>query len=420
MENFIKCRSCDNTFTKYNDLQKHTILCRKKNLTCRVCEKEFSVTKELMLHLRSRHINHHEQEEKVITKEISKVETKKTEISNQEYTCKVCNEGFHDIEKLIHHLRNHIETIETENDATQSSSNEILFENELAHPKMQSNEVDLVHNKSKKYNCQACNERLRTKEKLEIHVDLVHKKLKNYECDQCNKRFGLKANLERHIDLVHKKLRKHKCDKCKKRFGLNSHLRIHIDVVHNKIKNYECDKCPKRFGTKSNLQAHTELIHDNLKNHVKNYKSTLKKKSQCDKCHKNCKDLYQHKRIVHDRKESKECDTCGKTLASKIAFQNHMLIIHNDERFAKYSCQICDKKFIFQSLLTFHVTKFHVKGASVKCDVCNKTFASDTGLYTHVKTIHEKDKQYKCDSCGNHYAQKGQRDQSSQKSSFGY
>ena len=99
-KNPFKCKSCDNTFTNNDDLHKHTSLCNKKNLKCRVCGKEFSVTKELKLHLRS-HIKP-KQEEKVPTKEIPKIATNiKTEIPNQEYKCKVCNEDFNDIEKLM-------------------------------------------------------------------------------------------------------------------------------------------------------------------------------------------------------------------------------------------------------------------------------------------------------------------------------
>ena len=182
---------------------------------------------------------------------------------DKRYICKVYNEEFVDVEKFIQHVENHIKT-----------------ENTSKLSKMQR---------------------------------------KVFECNFCEESFGKTMALTRHKKKVHQNLLTMElvCDICKKKLSSRNYLKLHKLINHNEMKyaKLSCDLCDKQFMYKSMLDHHKSSIHEGVKMWKKFKKIETfkpKKEQNCEKCNKSFKDLYQHVRKFHDRKESMKCETCGK------------------------------------------------------------------------------------------------------------
>ena len=81
---------------------------------------------------------------------------------------------------------------------------------------------------------------------------------------------------------------------------------------------------------------------------------------------------------------------------------NHNIMITNMEKNHKNTntCEICEKVFEAQNLLTMHYSTVHNNiGDIIKCDICTKKFkhVHNWYLYKHIKKFHEGHKDYKCE-----------------------
>lgn len=126
--------------------------------------------------------------------------------------------------------------------------------------------------------------------------------------------------------------------------------------------------------------------------------------------------------------EIHDCNHCGRTFASKQAFQNHVKV-HTDGR--PYKCLICGDSFRFSKRLSRHSWLFHrvsicekcgpdchcshaqktetTKDVRFTCEVCNKTFARYQSMRDHL-AVHSGEAPLKfiCEVCGKSFTQKGQ------------
>ena len=84
---------------------------------------------------------------------------------------------------------------------------------------------------------------------------------------------------------------------------------------------------------------------------------------------------------------------------------NHNIMITNMEKNHQNTntCEICEKVFEAQNLLTMHYSTVHNNiGDIIKCDICTKKFkhVHNWYLYKHIKKFHEGHKDNKCEICG--------------------
>ena len=266
----------------------------------------------------------------------------------------------------------------------------------------------------KKYKCEYCSKKFRTKNILDKHTNGIH--VKGIKCPTCDKEFGLNSDLNRHIKIVHEKQRDYKCDICEKGFASNYDLNRHVQRVHEKgEKSYNCHHCEKIFKLKADLKTHIRKSHKALE------------KTQCKICNKLVLDLEAHTLRKHDQNDWCQCDHCGKEFYNRLKLSSHVYNVHTGreadeeqcnicqkmyrkcnlkqhikavhEKIRDYICENCGMEFSSKATLDLH-SVVHTSIRAYKCDLCSKTYKQSCHLSTHKKTVHEGRKDHRCTHCG--------------------
>lgn len=80
---------------------------------------------------------------------------------------------------------------------------------------------------------------------------------RQFECDICQAKFKSKLQINLHILSLHDPNGKHfKCDLCEKSFVKKSLVRRHQEQTHLKIRNFMCSVCGRAFLSKYHLNVH--------------------------------------------------------------------------------------------------------------------------------------------------------------------
>lgn len=89
-------------------------------------------------------------------------------------------------------------------------------------------------------------------------------------------------------------------------------------------------------------------------------------------------------------------DKCTFSTRNKQSLNNHFKRLHTDR---KYSCERCQRTFIFQSELNDHI-KLHNNASLKECELCGKNFRSRAGLKHHYISDHGLQGNYRCNIQG--------------------
>lgn len=111
---------------------------------------------------------------------------------------------------------------------------------------------------STKYQCGQCGRLSNSLGALYAH-EKTHKEIKPEDylkCNYCEKSFKEKRHLKNHIELVHEKSKRTQCNQCGFYSTCSGSLNKHIKAVHLKIKNYKCNECDQSFCTNQQLKRH--------------------------------------------------------------------------------------------------------------------------------------------------------------------
>ena len=90
---------------------------------------------------------------------------------------------------------------------------------------------------------------------------------------------------------------------------------------------------------------------------------------------------------------------------NKIDRDNHVAVIHRKEKNDRFTCEVCDKKYMSMVGLEYHQTVQH-GGAQLECTYCGKTFGHKSALTRHSKTHKESSEQFKCNKCEKNFGRK--------------
>ncbi|XP_061725771.1 zinc finger protein 239-like [Cydia pomonella] len=250
------------------------------------------------------------------------------------YLCDMCGSLFKRKQKLIHHIKEHMQLNKVTKLNEPKSYNREKGKNKFTH----STSLKTHRHTEEPYFCQICEKKFTRADYLAMH-QRIHTGDKPYSCEVCEKKFTQMSNLKTHI-LTHTKETPYICEVCKKNFTTPSGLKIH-KRIHTDDKPYSCKICKKKFRQLGNLKTH-------IRTH------TREKPYICEVCKKKftqAAGLIIHKRI-HTGDKPYCCKICQKKCRQAVDLQRHILT-HTGEK--PFSCEKCKKKFTRSNNLKIHM-----------------------------------------------------------------
>ena len=276
------------------------------------------------------------------------------------------------------------------------------------------------HSVERKFTCKLCYLKFKTKRYVYKHIKKVHQSEKKYisleiseedlkfDCQTCELKFLNEKLLNGHSrshgtqSILKKKMKKTDkltcyCQLCNILFKKTSMFKLHRYRLHLICKDemealervispeeltHGCTECDLNFLTKNILDYHMKNKH-NLK-------------AVCILCYISYKDI---------RNYNKHIQTFHVNAEEQAAIE----IKHIDENKLIYECNRCQKRFLTESILNYHLSRKHHEKLQIRtdtdgslklkistdtnnryCQLCNVTFKKSSMLPVHRKNIHLK------------------------------
>ncbi|XP_015834145.2 zinc finger protein OZF isoform X26 [Tribolium castaneum] len=212
------------------------------------------------------------------------------------------------------------------------------------------------------------------------------------------------------------------CKICNKWFTTRRKYTRHMS--RHRARKHKCPSCDRMFHKPSEVRVHMRIRHEES--------SSVEKCPLCDFTSKTKGGLKVHTIIHHTRDYPFKCDLCDKGFLSNnlvtrhkisdhegfrlicpvcsnifkdpYAFQRHVARHNPDHVVTKHTCKECLKVLGSADSLLKHMKKHTEKKANV-CDTCGKTFTSLPGLKMHMRQ-HTGEKNYICEMCAKAFTRK--------------
>ena len=387
MSRMVKCRICQISITP-NNVNFHMTKHKSANLQCQLCYKNFKNKQSKLNHCERAH----KEEAEFFNRDISEADLV--------FSCDKCEFKFVSQSLLTSHQ-------------------------DYSHTQ----EQDFYNMKTKTYNCVLCHAQVKSSQKLKNHFNKFHSsdlhligsiKEENFTvpCNLCDLKFFKETLLDFHRIRVHfPDAKKVPCDKCDKEIVRYNYY-IHKST-HNAEKNFPCLLCNLKLKTKSTLKNHqlSKHVTSEEKDFFANGGDVSLLKYSCSKCDK--KFLSERLLDVHSQehtKNMKRCNICYRELKDKYVLERHQKDLHKaEEEFwnkeipaenLKYSCDICQLKFISESVLKKHLiahtqnqfgdlkkSSFDSSTKRFKCKLCLVSYKQVYNLGSHIAAVHRTDEE---------------------------
>ncbi|CAH1994812.1 unnamed protein product [Acanthoscelides obtectus] len=394
-----RCRVCVTFSDTENDMEKHLQMKHKvQGSFCPVCFKGFMTRSEVIVHLKTSHIE--------------VIETP---------SCSICSSEFVNLDHLLRHFK----------DTHASGST-----TEVASGSNSSVKSDIMT-----WRCRKCIIFADTEEDMQKHLDEKHKIEENL-CPICYKSLKTQLEVTNHLKSTHVEvLEKPTCHVCKLEFTNLNHLRLHYDDKHkNKPTNERTEKaksredetnsqiscviCEAKFETKIEMGMHCRCYHPELFGVVKIWKCM-----QCDSGYVHSEEgMRKHLEARHEVRQGK-CSCCSVSCATYPEALDHWM--SHVQVTMKPTCSSCNTPCANDMRVVYHYYEKHIlqneikekpaKGSKVdamqkeasankrfECHACLEKFQQDLDLALHLGAAHgveivdpdlQKQKVFGCPVC---------------------
>jgi hypothetical protein len=382
-KSWTKCSACDKKFRAGPSFKLHWFKCRPKEVGCPECKKMFSTKKIMLAHVSANHPSNVQQAGPEIETVNALANQLAVELCWKQ--CKVCKVFLPDHAVLAEHMLDshpskesniltEFETILMGFETGKCQFCEKMFiKDTVQYYEHAWQEHQLAVKQSWKQ-CQECHVFLPDQAVLEEHMLDSHPSkesniLTEFEtgkCQFCEKMFIKDDNSPDTVQYYEHARQEHQlavqqswkqCQECHvflpDQAVLEEHIKNHPSKVPNIIRGTECMFCKKNV---INYYKHAR------RNHPNEVQEAWVKCSSCN-------DKFPTQDIVdrhsYQQHSTRKCQFCSEEFQTQLLYHKHFRSAHifevsgNTEVLKNYSCHLCDKKFISEELMTWHLKFFH-------------------------------------------------------------
>lgn len=105
---------------------------------------------------------------------------------------------------------------------------------------------------------------------------------------------------------------------------------------------------------------------------------------------------------VPDEECKFQCDQCSKFFAKRHMLNAHIKVKHTENEDRPFACpeENCNRRFVMQTFLRYHVNRVHKDGDARVCDVCARFFKCSKSYDLHYRVQHSNiDQRVQCQEC---------------------